>query len=91
MINYLATRLCGVVAACGCRGDAGVAPSTSSRSDESPNRPSRRALAVHLRIPQSPTDSQRPIQILDEIVYVFDAGRETDQTIADAGRRALLR
>ena len=36
-------------------------------------------------------DSQRLIQILDEIGHVFDPGREAHQTVADARRRPLLR
>ncbi len=33
---------------------------------------------------------QRLVQILDQIGHVFDPGRETHQTVADAGGRPLL-
>jgi hypothetical protein len=48
-----------------------------------------RASAPSIRI-NSIDARQRLIQILDQIGYVFDPGRETHQTVADAGGRPLL-
>ena len=44
----------------------------------SPHRSQLALRSVHAR--------QRLVQILDEIGHVFDSGRETDQTVTDAGR-----
>jgi hypothetical protein len=85
------TSLWRAVEASRCSDDSCVARAATPRCNGFLTGTARNGLAVHLRIPHSSNDGQRPIQILHQIGHIFDPGRETDQSIADARRRALLR
>ena len=71
-----------VATPCGCRGGACVARVTSLTAH---------MCSIDPGTLRSSSDSQCPIQILDEIGDVFDPGRKPHQPVTDARRRALLR